>query len=65
MIKYFCDICEGEVDKENPLNEMTISVSPLNSDKGRILTVKQICQSCMKVLESDIARKLQRIIRGY
>ena len=66
MIKYFCDVCEGEVDKDNLLNELTIELKPLSGEeKVDPLLVIQICDGCGNSLNRDIRRALQRVIRGY
>ena len=65
MIKYFCDVCEDEVDKDNSLQELSVTKSSITQDSQETLIITQICESCMKKFEEDPPRRLQRLIRGY
>lgn len=67
MIKYFCDVCEDEVDKSNPLSELTITTKSLDAlnTSGVILLEIHVCDNCIEKLKDDPARKFQRTIRGY
>ncbi len=67
MIKYFCDICEVEVDRDNPLSELTIIMRPLDSidDSGTILLMTQVCTNCIESIKVNPTKMFQITVRGY